>query len=233
MGNTDPGCFALAGRRARVVEFFWAWPDPALIETVHEQGALVSWQVGSREEAVAAAAAGSDLIVAQGMEAGGHVRGKIGILALLDEVLAAVDVPVLAAGGVGTGRALAAVLAAGADGARVGTRFVAAEESDAHPLYVEALLAAGPADTVYTEAFSVGMGCPSPRIALLCGGRGSLPRRHRRRGPDDWTERGRHYTGRVGLSAPNGDRSRYDRHHRCDGALGRGASLPRRDTRAA
>jgi NAD(P)H-dependent flavin oxidoreductase YrpB (nitropropane dioxygenase family) len=167
MGDTDPGCFALAARRARVVEFFWGWPDPALVETVHEQGALVSWQVGSREEAVAAVVAGSDLIVAQGVEAGGHVRGTIGVLALLDEVLAAVDVPVLAAGGVGTGRALAAVLAAGADGARVGTRFVAAEESDAHPLYVEALLAARPAGTVYTEAFSVGWDAPH-RVLRSC-----------------------------------------------------------------
>jgi len=74
---------------------------------------------------------------------------------------------VLAAGGVGTGRALAAVLAAGADGARVGTRFVAAEESDAHPLYVEALLAARPADTVYTEAFSVGWDAPH-RLLRSC-----------------------------------------------------------------
>jgi NAD(P)H-dependent flavin oxidoreductase YrpB (nitropropane dioxygenase family) len=165
--NTDPGCFALAARRARLVEFFWGWPDPALAATVHEQGALVSWQVGSREEAVAAAEAGSDLIVAQGVEAGGHVRGTIGVLALLDEVLNAVDVPVLAAGGIGTGRALAAVLAAGADGARVGTRFVAAEEADAHPLYVEELIAAGAADTVYTEAFAVGWEAPH-RVLRSC-----------------------------------------------------------------
>jgi nitronate monooxygenase len=167
MGDTDPDCFALAARRARVVEFFWAWPDPALIAMVHEQGALVSWQVGSREEAVAAAAAGSDLIVAQGVEAGGHVRGTIGVLALLDEVLDAVDAPVLAAGGVGSGRGLAAVLAAGADGARVGTRFVAAAESDAHPLYVEALVGARSADTIYTEAFSVGWDAPH-RVLRSC-----------------------------------------------------------------
>jgi nitronate monooxygenase len=74
---------------------------------------------------------------------------------------------VLAAGGIGTGRALAAVLAAGADGARVGTRFVVAEESDAHPLYVEALLAARAADTVYTEAFSVGWDAPH-RLLRYC-----------------------------------------------------------------
>src|SRR5262249_12352988 len=110
--------------------------------------------IGSREQAVAAVDAGCDLIIAQGIGAGGHVRGTIGLLALLDEVLEAVNVPVLAAGGIGSGRALAAALAAGAGGARVGTRFVAAEESNAHPPYVEALLAARAADTVYTEAYS-------------------------------------------------------------------------------
>ena len=78
------------------------------------------------------------------------------MLALLDEVLDAVDVPVLAAGGIGSGRAVAAVLAAGADGARVGTRFVAAEESAAHPTYVPGLVNASARDSIYTEAFSGG-----------------------------------------------------------------------------
>jgi len=160
MESTDPGCFALAARRARVVEFFWGWPDLALVETVHEQGALVSWQVGSKEEAVAAAEAGADLIIAQGVGAGGHVRGTVGVLALLDEVLDAVDVPVLAAGGIGTGRTLAAVLAAGAAGARMGTRFVASAESDAHPRYVEALIAARPVDTVYGSTFNAWWDAP-------------------------------------------------------------------------
>lgn len=165
--STDPGCFELAARRARLVEFFYGWPDPALVEIVHAQGALVNWQVGFHEEALAAANAGCDLIVAQGIGAGGHVRGAIGVLALLDEVLDTVDLPVLAAGGIGTGRALAAVLAAGAAGARIGTRFVAAEESDAHPDYVEALIAARPADTVYTEVFSVGWDAPH-RVLRSC-----------------------------------------------------------------
>ena len=74
---------------------------------------------------------------------------------LLDAVLSAVDVPVLAAGGIGSGRALAAVLAAGADGARIGTRFVAAEEAEAHPRYVEALIAARPTDTVRSDTFAL------------------------------------------------------------------------------
>ena len=55
METTDPGCFALAARHARLVDFFWRWPDPAMVETVHAEGALVSWQVGSPAEAVAAA----------------------------------------------------------------------------------------------------------------------------------------------------------------------------------
>ncbi|MGI8477717.1 MAG: NAD(P)H-dependent flavin oxidoreductase [Thermomicrobiales bacterium] len=165
--STDPGCFALAARRVRVVEFFYGWPDPAMVEVVHEHGALVSWQVGSTGEAVAAAAAGADLIVAQGVEAGGHVRGTVGLLALLDGVLAAVDVPVLAAGGIGTGRALAAVIAAGAAGARMGTRFVAAEESDAHPHYVAALIAATPEETVLGATFNGWWDAPG-RVLRSC-----------------------------------------------------------------
>src|SRR2546426_755377 len=108
-------------------------PDAELVEIAHAGGALVSWQLGSAAEATAAERAGCDLIVAQGTEAGGHVRGKIGLLALLGEVLPSVKVPVVAAGGIGTGRAMAAALAAGASAVRVGTRFVAAEEAGTHP----------------------------------------------------------------------------------------------------
>ena len=122
---------------------------------VHAGGALACWQIGSEDEARAAADAGVDFIVAQGLEAGGHVRGTIGLLPLLDRVLGAVQVPVVAAGGIATARAMAAALAAGADGVRVGTRFVVAEESDAHPRYQDALIKAGTADTVLTETFSV------------------------------------------------------------------------------
>jgi nitronate monooxygenase len=173
---------AVAADRANVVEFFYSDPDAALVEIVHAGGALACWQVGSREEAVAAAAAGCDIIVAQGIEAGGHVRGQIGLLALLTEVLEAVDVPVLAAGGIGTGRAMAAALAAGADGVRVGTRFVAAEEAGAHPAYVQALIAAEAQDTAYTDVFSVGWpNGTAPLSAFICRGGPSLPGRGRRR----------------------------------------------------
>jgi NAD(P)H-dependent flavin oxidoreductase YrpB (nitropropane dioxygenase family) len=149
-------CVEVAAKAARVVEFFYTDPDPELVRIVHTGGALACWAIGSREEALAAVEAGCDFIIAQGVEAGGHVRGTIGLLALLGEVLDAVPVPVLAAGGIGTGRAMAAALAAGADGVRVGTRFVAAEEAGAHPRYLDALLGARAEDTVYTDAFSVG-----------------------------------------------------------------------------
>lgn len=142
---------------ARVVEFFYTDPSAEFVRIAHDHGALVSWQVGSREEALAAADAGCDLIVAQGIEAGGHVRGTTGLLSLLSDVLDAVPhLPVLAAGGIGTGRAMAAVIAAGADGVRVGTRFVATQESGVHPTYVQALVAARAQDSVYTRAFHVG-----------------------------------------------------------------------------
>jgi NAD(P)H-dependent flavin oxidoreductase YrpB (nitropropane dioxygenase family) len=154
MPFVDREAVAIAADMAKLVEFFYGQPDPTLVELVHEGRALASWQVGSRHEALDAVAAGCDLIVAQGREAGGHVRGTLGLLTVLSQVLEAFTIPVLAAGGIGTARAMAAALAAGAAGVRVGTRFVAAEESAAHPAYVEALIAATAEDTTVTEAFS-------------------------------------------------------------------------------
>ena len=146
-----------AAKVGKVVEFFYTDPSAEFVRIAHDCGALVSWQVGSREEALAAADVGCDLIVAQGIEAGGHVRGTVGLLSLLAEVLDAVPrVPVLAAGGIGTGRAMAAALAAGADGVRVGTRFVASEEAGVHPTYAKALVDARTQDSVYTRTFHVG-----------------------------------------------------------------------------
>ena len=150
----DPKCVAVAARRARIVEFFYGEPQRALVDEAHAQGALVSWQVGSQREAIAAESAGCDFVVAQGTEAGSHVRGQTSLLPLLSSVLDTLRIPVVAAGGIATARDLAAVLACGASGARVGTRFVACAESGAHPLYVQALIAASAADTCLTEAFS-------------------------------------------------------------------------------
>jgi NAD(P)H-dependent flavin oxidoreductase YrpB (nitropropane dioxygenase family) len=156
MPFVDRDAVAAAAERARLVEFFYADPDPSLVDLVHRGGALAAWQVGSADEARQAVDAGCDIVVAQGVEAGGHVRGTVALLPLLDAVLAAApDVPVVAAGGIGTARAMAAALAGGADAVRVGTRFVATEEADTHPEYAQALIDAGPDDTVLTTTFSV------------------------------------------------------------------------------
>jgi len=154
----DPEILMMASRRARVVDFFWGDPDPDLVEQVHAEGALASWQVGSVREAISAEKAGCDFISAQGIEAGGHLRGQLSLLPLLEGVLDAVSVPVLASGGIGSARSIAAVLQAGAAGVRMGTRFIAAAESNAHPEYVEALIAAGAEDSVLTTLFEVD--CP-------------------------------------------------------------------------
>jgi nitronate monooxygenase len=144
----------VAAARTRYVEFFYGDPDRTVVERVHGHGALAAWQVGSPTEAVAAERAGCDFVIAQGIEAGGHVRGHTALLPLLAAVLETVTVPVVAAGGIATARSLAAVLAAGAGAARIGTRFLAATEADVHPAYRDALLRAVAADTELTETFS-------------------------------------------------------------------------------
>lgn len=102
----------------------WSW-----VARAHEAGVRVTTQVPDVESARRAADAGVDVVVARGAEGGGHGRPAMGTLALLAGVLDAVEVPVLAAGGVASARALAAVLAAGASGAWVGTAFAACTES--------------------------------------------------------------------------------------------------------
>jgi len=157
----------LAASRARVIDFFWGDPDPALVDRAHTGGGLVSWQVGSVSEAVAAQSAGCDFVIAQGYEAGGHIRGTLGLLPLLATVLDTVSIPVLGAGGIGSARSVAAVLATGAAGVRIGTRFIAAEESNAHPDYVKAVIEAKAEDSVRTSLFHVDCPlCPSTHGVL-------------------------------------------------------------------
>jgi nitronate monooxygenase len=167
-GAVDRGAVAEAARHVRLVDFFWSDPDPSLVGLVHSEGGLVGWQVGSLGEARAAAAAGCDVVTVQGHEAGGHVRGAEALLPLLRAVVGELEVPVLAAGGIADASAVAAAMAAGAAGVRVGTRFVATVESGAHPAYWSALVAAGTASTEVTDAFAV---CPlcatSPRARVL------------------------------------------------------------------
>lgn len=145
-----------AATHARVVEFFYDEPDAALVDIVHTGGALAAWQVGSRDEACRAVDAACDLVIAQGVEAGGHVRGTTPLQELVPSVREAVQVPVVAAGGIVTRDDVRRAFDAGADAVRVGTRFVVAHESAAHPSYADALCAAtGDDATQLTTAFEV------------------------------------------------------------------------------
>ncbi len=139
--------------RVPAVSFFWGDPSP-YVERFHAAGATVLLQVGSVEEARQAVDAGVDIIVAQGWEAGGHIRGDVATLPLVPSVVDAVaPVPVVAAGGIVDGRGLAAVLALGAAGAWIGTRFLASEEVSIHPDYRERILRGTAAETVHTMLF--------------------------------------------------------------------------------
>ena len=141
---------------APVISLFWG--DAAgLVQEAHDEGAIVFVSVASAAEATRAAAAGADVVVAQGWEAGGHVRGTVTTLALVPRVVDAVaPIPVVAAGGIADGRGLAAVLALGAAGAWVGTRFLAAQESSIHDEYRGRLLEAVETDTYYGTLFDGG-----------------------------------------------------------------------------
>jgi NAD(P)H-dependent flavin oxidoreductase YrpB (nitropropane dioxygenase family) len=153
---------------AAVVECFYGDPDSVIVDRVHRAGALMAWQVGSVEEAASAERAGCDFVVAQGREAGGHVRGSQPLSSLLQGVRTAVDIPVVAAGGIGSGHAFAAALLAGADAVRIGTRLVATVEADTHPDYAAALVASTAADTVLTDTFSMGWPRAPHRVLRAC-----------------------------------------------------------------
>lgn len=143
-------------KHVRLIEFFYGDPEARCVECAHEGGALASWQVGSVDEARQALEAGCDMIALQGVEAGGHVRGTRGLFSLLAEVREAVDIPIIAAGGITTPRGVAMALACGAQAVRVGTRFVATPESGYHPEYIQAIVDANDDATEYTEKFKVG-----------------------------------------------------------------------------
>jgi nitronate monooxygenase len=127
---------------------------------VQEAGIATATQISNVESARRAAHSGIDVIVARGAEGGGHGEPVVGTLPLLEEVLDAVSQPVLAAGGISTGRGLAAVLAAGASGAWMGTAFAACSESLNSEAARTALVQARGTDTVTTSAFDAAFGYP-------------------------------------------------------------------------
>ncbi len=138
--------------QVNIVEFFYGWPDPGLVLP----GTITGWQVGTLDEAKAAVDAGCAFVIAQGVEAGGHVRSTVPLNPLLVAIRAVVDVPVVAAGGIGTAADVRAAFALGADAVRIGTRLLGAVEADIHPRYSELLIAAKADDAQYTTVFDVG-----------------------------------------------------------------------------
>ncbi len=141
----------------RIVSLMWG--DPAgYVEQIHDASGIVLHTVGSAEEARRAAASGVDVVVAQGWEAGGHVRGQVATLPLVPAVVDAVTpVPVIAAGGIGDARGVAAVLALGAQAAWLGTRFLLAQEMPIHDEYRRRLLDAAETDAQwYANLYEVG-----------------------------------------------------------------------------
>jgi nitronate monooxygenase len=150
--------------RVRVWSIGLGNPTAQMVERCHRAGILVMPMVATVEDARAVAAAGADIIVAQGGEAGGHrstwKKGEsanaasVGTMALVPQIVDAVKQPVVAAGGIADGRGVVAALALGAQAALLGTRFVATRESMAPPMYKEALLSSGSTETTITDAFS-------------------------------------------------------------------------------
>jgi NAD(P)H-dependent flavin oxidoreductase YrpB (nitropropane dioxygenase family) len=140
--------------RPTVAAFAWARRDQNLhhyFGRAHDAGCKVMHMAGEVPEALRAAEAGADVIVAQGTEAGGHV-GWMASLPLVPMMVKAVaPLPVLCAGGIGDGRGLAAALALGAEGVLLGTRFMATPEAPIHPNFKQAIVKSDGHDTVLTE----------------------------------------------------------------------------------
>jgi len=153
-----------AAAGADVVVTFWGKPRRRTAGTwLH--------QCGSVEEARAAHAAGADALIVQGVEAGGHVRGRVPALELLAQARAALpkDYPLFLAGGIAEPADVQRALDAGASAAVAGTRFLLTEESRAHPAYRERLLAADA--TILTELFGTGWPAPHRVVANAATGR--------------------------------------------------------------
>ena len=140
----------------KIISFFWGAPDK-YIDLVHQAGALVLHSVGDTKEAKNAAQAGADVIVAQGWESGGHVKGDISTMILVPAVVDIVaPLPVVAAGGIADGRGILAALALGASGVWLGTRFLASQEARIHSIYQEKVLTSKVEDTVHSTLFNIG-----------------------------------------------------------------------------
>jgi NAD(P)H-dependent flavin oxidoreductase YrpB (nitropropane dioxygenase family) len=189
--SDDSAIEAVLEQRPPVFSTAWPWPDQDLASVfarAHDAGSVTMHMVSTVEEARRAAAAGADLIVAQGTEGGGHV-GLVSTFVLTPMVARAVDpTPVLAAGGIATGAQLAAAMMLGAEGVLLGTRFLATSEAPWPPGYKDAIVASDGHDTELTEIPDIANGLVWPgafdralrnRLIEQWSGREGELRRHR------------------------------------------------------
>ncbi len=169
----------------KLVSFHFGLPEKALVARLRDAGILVLSSATTVREAQILEQGGVDIIVAQGIEAGGH-RGtfassfeaaQVGTMALVPQVVDAVSAPVVAAGGIGDGRGIAAAFALGAAGVQLGTVFLNCAEAGIAPVYRAALLEARDEDTRVTDAFSgrPARGLANRYIEEMAPHKGSLP----------------------------------------------------------
>jgi NAD(P)H-dependent flavin oxidoreductase YrpB (nitropropane dioxygenase family) len=169
--------------RPTVAAFAWARKDQNLrdyFQRARDAGCKVMYMAGEVPEAVRAAEAGADVIVAQGTEAGGHVVWMASLPLVPMIVKAVTPLPVLSAGGIADGRGLAAALALGADGVLLGTRFMATPEAPIHPNFKQAIVKSDGHDTVLTEI---------PDLASQRVWPGAMSRAQRNQFIDRWSGR--------------------------------------------
>jgi nitronate monooxygenase len=133
---------------------FWD-VDAKLTARLREAGVLVLHQVGSVADAVDARNAGAQILIAQGWEAGGHVRGTQSLFTLLPQIVEATPLPVIASGGIVDGRQIAAANMLGAQGVHCGTLFLATHESNAHDYHKQRIVQATSEDTIHTTLFHI------------------------------------------------------------------------------
>lgn len=154
--ETSPRLEACLEASVPVISFHWNEPFE-YVERIHSAGSLVMYTVATAKQARRADDAGVDIIVAQGWEAGGHVRGEVATMALLPRVVDAVSPTlVISAGGIADGRGMAAALLLGASGVWLGTRFLASEEAGIVPSWQERILSADESDTLLSPLFNIG-----------------------------------------------------------------------------
>ncbi|GKU97971.1 hypothetical protein SLEP1_g11035 [Rubroshorea leprosula] len=158
---------AILEEKVAVLQLYWGECSKELVMEAHNAGVKVIPQVGSIEDARKAINAGVDAIIVQGREAGGHVIGQDGLISLVPRAVDLVgnrDIPIIAAGGIVDARGYVAALALGAKGVCLGTRFLATQESYAHPIYKRKLVELD--KTEYTDVFGRARWPGAPQRAL-------------------------------------------------------------------